>query len=80
MSSFSSEKIIIAENQRGEGGPFPLCVHSKEDSNYVFPKIKLRSFCSQFPFHTSVSEFYTSISQDRSTYFTAAKQADLWWE
>jgi hypothetical protein len=35
-------------------------LHCKEDSNYVFPEIKLRGLGSQFPYsiHTFVSGFF----------------------
>ena len=43
-------------------------MHCKEDSNYVFLEIKLRSLVPNAHIHT--------YSQDRSTYFAPAKQAD----
>ncbi len=45
----------------------------------VFPEIKLRGNpCSQFPYSHICGQFISS--QDRSTYFAAAKKADWLWE
>jgi hypothetical protein len=47
--------------------------HCKEDSNYVFPEIKLRRLVPNLHIHTSACE-RLKYSQDRSTlYFAAAK-------
>ncbi len=35
-----------------------FCRHCKEDSNDVFPEIKLRGFVPDFPIHTSVGDSY----------------------
>jgi hypothetical protein len=46
-------------------------MHCKEDSNYVFPEIKLRGLVPNFHIHTSVSDLY--IPRIGPTYFVAAK-------
>jgi hypothetical protein len=38
--------------------PSPITTHCKEDSNYVFPEIKLRGLVPNFNIHTSVSDLY----------------------
>jgi hypothetical protein len=35
-----------------------VCTHCQEDSNYVFPEIKLRGLVPNIHIHTSVSDLY----------------------
>ncbi len=65
LHSLSQEKTFLQSN----------CMHCKEDAIYVFPEIKMRGLVSYF----IICEQFI-YSQDRSTYFAAAKQGDLFQE
>ncbi len=52
-------------------------MHCKENPIYVFLFWELRGLSPNFHIHLSVSDLYTVLySQDRSSYFPAAEQAD----